>query len=357
MEKTFSILVGTIMFLCVHFLISSPARAVNRVLSLDGTNDYVNILDNPSLDITDAVTVSVWVKTPREAQWVIKKSYTGKYGVASYGIGQFYGAHMAFLLEGDFGIKYFGFGNVWDDKWHHLVGTWDGTTVKLYVDGVFLYSSPLSGTLVTNDYPLTIGLGDPTGEGQYPFFSGLIDEASIWNRALTQEEIQTIMNATLHGDEEGLVGYWNFDDGTANDLSLFANHGTLIGGAQIIPPLNRVLTLDGIDDYVNVADNASLDITDAVTVSAWVKTPREAQWVIKKSYTGKWGVASYGIGQYYGNHMCFMLDTGYDSGGASYYKRLGFGNVWDNQWHHLAGTWDGTTGSDQINVNLYSKPS
>ena len=113
----------------VFFTILSSVNfsyAVNRILALDGDGDYVNIEDNASLDITDAVTVSVWVKTPRKEQWVIKKAYTGKWGVASYGIGQFYGAHMAFLLEGDFGIKYLPFGNVWDSRWHHLAGTWDG---------------------------------------------------------------------------------------------------------------------------------------------------------------------------------------------------------------------------------------
>jgi hypothetical protein len=66
---------------------------------------------------------------------------------------------------------------------------------------------------------------------------GLIDEARIWNIARTQEEIQDAMNRTLHADEinsGNLVGYWNFDDGSGDDLSPYGNHGTLMGDAEII---------------------------------------------------------------------------------------------------------------------------
>ena len=47
--------------------------------------------------------------------------------------------------------------------------------------------------------------------------SGEIDEVRTWSRTLAFEEIQATMNITLNGNEPGLVGYWNFDDGTAND--------------------------------------------------------------------------------------------------------------------------------------------
>lgn len=81
----------------------------------------------------------------------------------------------------------------------------------------------------------------------------------------------------------GLVGYWSMNEGSGNivkDLSGQGNHGELKpsppGNApQFVESKNaqfyKALSFDGIDDYVEVADDASLDITDAITIEAWVK--------------------------------------------------------------------------------------
>ena len=62
----------------------------------------------------------------------------------------------------------------------------------------------------------------------------MLDEIRIWNRARTHKEIRSTMDAPLTGDEPGLAGYWNFDDGTARDLSPNKNHGALEGSSQIV---------------------------------------------------------------------------------------------------------------------------
>ena len=78
-----------------------------------------------------------------------------------------------------------------------------------------------------------VGKGDPEySSGEY--FDGAIDELRIWNVARTQEHIRETMNTALTGKEQGLVGYWNFDDGTAKDLSDNDNNGTLCEDARIV---------------------------------------------------------------------------------------------------------------------------
>ena len=67
--------------------------------------------------------------------------------------------------------------------------------------------------ILKNEYLLQIG----AIRAYEVFFNGLIDEVLLWNFARTEAEIQSIMNSILTGKEEGLVGYWNFDDGTAKD--------------------------------------------------------------------------------------------------------------------------------------------
>ena len=76
------------------------------------------------------------------------------------------------------------------NTWSHLAGTYDGTTLRLYVNGVQVASAAYSGTIGTSSGPLRIGGNSLWGE----YFQGAIDEVRIYNRALTALEIQTDMN-------------------------------------------------------------------------------------------------------------------------------------------------------------------
>ncbi len=98
----------------------------------------------------------------------------------------------------------------------------------------------------------------------------MLDEIRIWNRARTDEEIWSTMNAPLTGAEPGLAGYWNFDDGTVADLSPNGNHGSLEGSSQIIAaalsnsftPTNAV----GIETtVVNPGDTFTTNISASLT--------------------------------------------------------------------------------------------
>ena len=79
--------------------------------------------------------------------------------------------------------------------YHLVVGTYDGTTLKLYVDGALVNSRAKIGTLVTNTTPLIIG-GVQSGKG---YFNGIIDEAQLYNRALSASEITSIFSAGSAG--------------------------------------------------------------------------------------------------------------------------------------------------------------
>ena len=69
-------------------------------------------------------------------------------------------------------------------RWTHLAATYDGTTLRLYVNGTLVTSKPQTGTLATSTNPLQIG-GD-TIYGQY--FAGRIDEVRVYNTARTQPQ-------------------------------------------------------------------------------------------------------------------------------------------------------------------------
>ena len=77
--------------------------------------------------------------------------------------------------------------------WTHLAMTWDGTTLKTFVDGAEVAAQPAPGPLVTSSGQLRIG-GDSVRNG---WFNGLIDEVRIYNRPLTATEIAADMNAPV----------------------------------------------------------------------------------------------------------------------------------------------------------------
>lgn len=171
-----------------------------KCLEFDG-NDYVRVYDSSNLDITGDMTIEAWVKFynvdgPEQSivakcedyasfalrinQLKIEEGTTRKVGMKLED-----GEHNQFLIESTTLVE--------NNRWYHLVAVKDGTSLKLYLNAE-LEPDTLEGVSVApNTYDLFIG-GDPKapspGELNYPFY-GLIDEVKIYNRALTESEINT----------------------------------------------------------------------------------------------------------------------------------------------------------------------
>jgi hypothetical protein len=97
-----------------------------------------------------------------------------------------------------------------DGTWHHVATTYDGTKLRLYVDGVADDSLSQSGlTIATSGGSFSIG-ARPSGANQ---FDGLLDDVRLWGRARTQSEIQTYMNREL-----------GFPAGVDGNAPRFSNH-------------------------------------------------------------------------------------------------------------------------------------
>ena len=79
------------------------------------------------------------------------------------------------------------------NTWSHIAVTYDGATLRLYVNGTLVSSQARTGAISTSTNPLQIGGDSIYGQ----FFQGAIDEVRIYNRALTQAEIQADMNTPL----------------------------------------------------------------------------------------------------------------------------------------------------------------
>ncbi|HUL02399.1 MAG TPA: LamG-like jellyroll fold domain-containing protein [Gemmatimonadales bacterium] len=116
------------------------------------------------------------------------------------------------------------------NAWMHVAMTYDGTTLRLYRDGVLEGSLAIGQPILLNTLPLTMG---DNAEQVYSLH-GQLDEVRLWNVARTQSEIQGAMSRELTGSEPGLVGYWPLDEGAGNvahDRTADANNGTLGTGS------------------------------------------------------------------------------------------------------------------------------
>jgi gliding motility-associated-like protein len=115
-------------------------------------------------------------------------------------------------------------------EWHYVSMTYDTQTIKLYIDGNLSYTHIVTGTF--DQYNLgEYYIGSDNGTDR---IEGHLDNINIWNTALSQSEIQNYMNCPPTGNESGLVGYWNFEEGTGNtaiDLTSNGNDGTINGAA------------------------------------------------------------------------------------------------------------------------------
>jgi hypothetical protein len=171
--------------------VSFAPGEVGQAFSFIGT-DYVDIPDASNLDfgLNSPISIDMWVFRTSNApvmHFIGKRSGCGtiSYQMAldSSGLG-FSGELGGVSSHQDLPLN----------TWTHLAGTFDGTTYRFYINGT-LAGTPTTGTLgPTTTAPLRIGTS-----GTCAGFGGLIDEVHLFNRALTQAEIQTIVNAGAAG--------------------------------------------------------------------------------------------------------------------------------------------------------------
>lgn len=172
----------------------STAGRYGNALSFDGSGDWVTVSDAANLDLTNGMTLEAWVRPGSLSGWTTallkENGSTLSYALyASDNTGQPPAGYIQ--LGGDQSVR--GSSALALGTWVHLATTFDGSFLRLYVNGVEVASRSLTGSISTSTGALRIGGNAVWGE----YFNGLIDEVRIYNRALTQTEIQTDMNTPL----------------------------------------------------------------------------------------------------------------------------------------------------------------
>lgn len=158
----------------------------------DGANDYIEIADNDTLDISEELTVAAWINMASlpggGLHTIVSKDTNFEYHIN--GSGQVFwwwndsaGTTRSFTTSAAINLN----------QWHHVAITYESGSQVIYIDGVSAATQSFTGTLTTNSLPLFIGT-------DYNFisraFDGLIDEVYIAPQALSSAEIVTLRDST-----------------------------------------------------------------------------------------------------------------------------------------------------------------
>jgi glucose/arabinose dehydrogenase len=172
----------------------NPAGRYGGALSFDGAGAVVQVDDSASLHLTTGMTLEAWLyPTSPLSSWkgAIQKALDDYFLDANTSAdhiglgGTFAGSPCCTVLQAPTGLPV--------NQWTHVAGTYDGATLRLYVNGVQVASQAQTGSLAQSGLPLRIGGSTYSGE----FFTGRIDDVRIYNRALPPAQIQLDMNTPV----------------------------------------------------------------------------------------------------------------------------------------------------------------
>ncbi len=184
---------------------------VNGALQFNGTSDYVEFARSESLDITDVLSITLWVKATSAANGV-RQALVLK-GEFTYG--------MKFTDANSLEFRIYSGGHhsvttpvtaAFGDAWHHLAGIYDGATLQLYVDGALKASAPCTGVINNdNNYYLNLGRNSQGDGANRWWYAGMMDDVRLYHRAITLDELQKMLHpelATMPNPADGAREVW-----------------------------------------------------------------------------------------------------------------------------------------------------
>lgn len=242
--------------------------------SFDGTDDFIQFSDNAD-HRPSVVTVSMWAKASRAGSYdvLIDSGNQGNFEV-------FWNANR-FIPA----VNISGVGLIADTAtsstygsgtWHHVVMTYDGVYLTLYVDGVIEVHRATPGSIAYTGGNKALYVGSYIGSSNY--YYGLIDDIRIYNRALSHTEIESLYqgnqgtgsgrytlgsNLTVNGN---LNIYSGTLDPSSNSYSITAS-GSFVNNAGFTPR-NSTVTLSGIGTHLKMYGTSIYTLAIAASKSA-----------------------------------------------------------------------------------------
>ena len=201
-------------------------------LQFNGVNQSVQIADSPSVSPTGPITVEAWInRAASGAQHSVVEKFGCTTGDGGFTLRVTASDRLLFGTRNDcnFGSSVIGSIPIPAHVWTHVAGSWDGATLRVYVNGVLDTTAATTRNPKNGFSPLRIGQRGNGGT----FFNGQIDEVRLWSVARTAAQIATNRTVCLTGNEAGLAAYFRLDEGagaTTADATANGNTGALVNG-------------------------------------------------------------------------------------------------------------------------------
>jgi hypothetical protein len=240
---------------------------------------YIEVKDSASLGLQNTFTFSVWVYKDEYANRGDAIPYFAKQKIS--GATYPYALYEWWYLKPTVAFpdqRSANSGRPVDlQKWTLITTTYDGTTARIYLNKDLVTTQQVPIAPSVQQSPLYIGFTNLKNKDTY--FYGKMDDLRIYNRAITQTEVESLFSAGLSGSGKDLlvkpnklVARYGFDE-NYNDLSEFKNDGTLTGSSDSVSftwgALGKAAKFTG-NSLLEVKDNDSLDIDKAFTISSWI---------------------------------------------------------------------------------------
>jgi hypothetical protein len=336
----------------------------------DGTNDYISTSADIDYGTGTQITVAAWISfhnctgSDGVCYIVSKNQYNGAtpYTLLVSSSGQ-----IRIAIQGSSVNSIEGFN---DGKWHYAVGTLNGTTASIYVDGHLQASGTVSPA--SNDEYIVIGSDD--ADSTYRPFNGAIDEVEIYDVALTASQIyakflegssQSVINTktaalSIEGDnaleidiqydfvDGNTAGYWHLDESSGSgayllDESYNGNNGTPSGTTYSANgKYNGARYFDGVDDTITTSLDTAADSLYAASGYTWTV---ECWFNYTSGLTDDGVLVGLGGGTGTSATFALFIDTSNQLRSVirGTYTTLETG-VNDGKWNHIAVTWNGSNG-------------
>jgi len=272
-------------------LINSASGYYGNGCYLDGSNDRVIVPDSSSLDspgVTDQLTICSWINIDNHGsgfkgivgKWNSQRQYllakddgTNKYGLILSSNG---GSHTSS------GAELFTDSGLNTDQWYHLCGTYNGSNMYIYLDGV--KQSGTADSQGINDVSTAYLEIGSFNQGTTFTFDGSIDEVMIFKRGLEEDEIKSLYNASTNQYENNFTsladGDHTFNVFAVNESDIVSVKRTVKTG-YTIPQIDNlpIITVDSPSFLVTFKTNVSDDygIANVSLMGNWSGTWQEDQ--------------------------------------------------------------------------------
>ena len=262
---------------------------LNRAYSFDGIDDYIEA-EGFNWSNRENATISMWSYYP-EVPKAEESVYRMIFGMNNE-------AHCLFLHRSKLYYRQ-GWGNGWLDaprakEWYHFALSWSQVDkqVSFFLNGQKIQQHGAYQNVGLGKGSFRIGANDRLKNYH---FQGGIDDVRVYDRTLSEEEVVALYDLEKPFDEEeGLIAYYPFN-GDAKDLSGNENHGKVEGVTLASDRFGNSFQAYDFHskNYITVEDDSNLNVSSAVSVSAWIAPPSagfpkvqnwwEKMWVVGKN--------------------------------------------------------------------------